>query len=81
MVANSDYAVIEISLDDGATWAELVRGGGGVGDVRVSGALYDLRGRSGSNVTGIGEGGVYTAPQQYSAYPAGGHTHVRAHTK
>ncbi len=81
-VADSDYTIIEISLDNRNTWVELVRSVRNVEEVRVSGTQYYLRGRSVNIMMGIGEGNVSTTLTQYTAYPAGitpthtHHTHV-----
>ncbi len=73
--ANSDYTLIEVSVDGGAVWAELVTSGTGVEDVRVPGSSPDtrylLRGRGGSNLPGIGQGEYFTSTIEYTAYQSG----------
>ena len=74
--ATSDYTIIEISVDGGVEWAELVRSETDVEVVRVlPGAelntIYQLRGRGESNLPGIGQGALFTSPVQYTAYQSG----------
>lgn len=75
-IAPTDYTIIEVTVNNGSTWVELVRAASDEEVVRIPGVglntQYQLRGRGSNNIMGIGEGNNFTlSPEVLTAYPPG----------